>query len=68
MKSRGLKKADFFVLRGVLMPAALVEIGYITNRKEAALLVRPSYQAEMAEGIVRGISIFIDRYNRDVRK
>ncbi len=33
-KSKGVKKADFFVLRGCLMPSALVEVGYITNTKE----------------------------------
>ena len=66
VKSRGVKKADFFVLRGALMPAALVEIGYVTNRKESGLLVEQAYQKEIADGIARGISSFIEQYNRMV--
>ncbi len=66
-KSRGVKKADFFVLRGVLMPASLVEIGYITNTRESALLLKRSYQAQVAEGIARGVANFIQRYNRIIR-
>ncbi|MBN1531909.1 MAG: N-acetylmuramoyl-L-alanine amidase [Spirochaetes bacterium] len=67
-KSRGVKKADFFVLRGVIMPACLVEIGYITHRQEASFLLKKSHQADVADGIVRGVVSFIERYNRLVRK
>ncbi len=62
-KSRGVKKADFFVLRGALMPAALAEIGYISNTKEAAALQKPGYQKKIAEGISEGIVSFIKKYN-----
>ncbi|HPG52629.1 MAG TPA: N-acetylmuramoyl-L-alanine amidase, partial [Spirochaetota bacterium] len=61
--SRGVKKADFFVLRGALMPAALVEIGYISHAKEARSLQKESHQREIADGITAGIMHFISRYN-----
>ncbi len=62
-KSRGVKKADFFVLRGSLMPAALVEVGYITNRNEAALLLTSDYQKKIARGVADGVIRFIKKYN-----
>lgn len=64
IKSRGVKKADFFVLRGVLMPAILVEAGYISNPKEAEKLKKADVQQELAESISGGVADFIDRYNR----
>ncbi len=63
-KSRGVKKADFFVLRGSLMPAVLVEAGYITNRKEAGYLKKAYYQKKIARGIADGVKDFIKKYNR----
>jgi N-acetylmuramoyl-L-alanine amidase len=60
---RGVKKADFFVLRGVLMPAVLIEIGFITNKKEAQHLRTNSHQESIAEGIADGIELFIKKYN-----
>ena len=65
--SRGVKKADFFVLRGVLMPAALVEIGYISNRKEATMLTNREHQEAIARGISDGLGRLITQYNRMVK-
>lgn len=61
--SRGVKKADFYVLRGVLMPAALVEIGYISNKKESGYLKKDSHREAVAEGISQGVELFIKKYN-----
>lgn len=61
--SRGVKRADFYVLRGSLMPAILVEIGYITNPKEAKKLQQKDYQKKIAVGVGRGIAQFIQDYN-----
>lgn len=66
-KSRGVKKADFYVLRGSLMPAVLVEIGYISNAREAKMLRAQDYQKKIAEGIGRGILHFIREYNRTMK-
>lgn len=66
-KSRGVKKADFFVLRGALMPAVLVELGYISNRKEMRYLKRSSYQKKIAQGIANGIVSFIKKYNKIIK-
>jgi len=66
-KSRGVKKADFFVLRGTLMPAALVEIGYISHRKELQYLKKQPYQKKIAKGISDGIIRFIKKYNNMIK-
>jgi N-acetylmuramoyl-L-alanine amidase len=65
--SRGVKKADFFVLRGVLMPAALIEIGYISNNKEARYLKKENHREIIADGIAEGVVIFIKKYNRLIK-
>ncbi len=65
-KSKGVKKADFFVLRGCLMPSVLVEVGYITNPKEKSYLIDKNYQKKLARGITEGIVSFIDTYNKTI--
>jgi len=54
--SRGVKQAPFVVLTGVNMPAALVEIGFITSSKEAARL----RQRDRQEAIARAVAAAID--------
>ncbi|PJZ54165.1 N-acetylmuramoyl-L-alanine amidase family protein [Leptospira adleri] len=53
--SRGVKKADFSVLRGSLMPAVLVEMGYLSHEKESKLLQSKGLQVKLAKSIVEGI-------------
>ena len=66
-KSRGVKKADFFVLRGSIMPATLVEIGYITNQREAQELQKASHQDKIARGIGNGVISFIKKYEHMIK-
>ncbi len=66
-KSKGVHKADFFVLRGALMPAVLVEVGFITNSKESSYLKKSSYQDKLTRGISDGLVDFINRYNKTVK-
>jgi len=66
-KSKGVHKADFFVLRGSLMPAVLVEVGFITNKKESSYLKKSWYQDRLAQGISQGLVNFIDKYNKTIK-
>lgn len=64
---RGVKQANFYVLRGAFMPAILVEMGFISNPNEEALLANTEYQERLARTIFEGIKRFKYSYDR-VRK
>jgi N-acetylmuramoyl-L-alanine amidase len=63
-KDRGVKQAGFYVLRGVYSPSVLVELGFISNPKEAKLLSDEKYQDEIARNIAEGIKAYVDWYIR----
>jgi N-acetylmuramoyl-L-alanine amidase len=54
-ENRNARVARFRVLRTNHNPAVLMECGYITTLREAALIVQPAYREKIAEGIARGI-------------
>lgn len=54
----GIRRGNLYVLRNTTMPAALVEVGFLSNPKEAALLARPNYRLEAARGIFAGIQAY----------
>ena len=49
VQNRGVKQAPFKVLVGATMPAALVEVAFISNPEEAGRLASPQGQARFAE-------------------
>jgi N-acetylmuramoyl-L-alanine amidase len=49
------------------MPAALIEIGYISNNKEARYLKKENHREIIADGIAEGVVIFIKKYNRLIK-
>jgi N-acetylmuramoyl-L-alanine amidase len=53
--SRGVKQAPFVVLMGVQMPAALVEIGFITNGAEARRMGQRDRQVALAKAIAAAV-------------
>jgi len=55
LADRGTKTANFAVLRGTSMAAALVELAFISNSYEEALINKTSWQAQAAEAIAKGI-------------
>jgi len=59
-KNLGVKQAPFYVLMGAQMPSILVEIGFITNTAECALIQDREYQNSIIEGIRSGINSYID--------
>ena len=61
IQSRGVKQAPFKVLVGATMPAALVEVGFITNPAEEDKLKSDNFQDMMVEALVRAV----ERYKTD---
>ena len=53
--SRGRKEANYRVLVRTVCPAVLVELGYLSNGREAARLASASYRQLVAEAIANGI-------------
>ena len=56
LRNRGIKTANFHVLRETKMPAILVECGFMTNRNEAALMRTEAFQRNCAQAIVNGLA------------
>jgi N-acetylmuramoyl-L-alanine amidase len=54
-ENRGVRSAEYYVLRKCRLPAVLVECGFLTNPTEAQLALTPGYQQEVAEQIAAGI-------------
>ncbi|MDE7245123.1 MAG: N-acetylmuramoyl-L-alanine amidase [Oscillospiraceae bacterium] len=55
------ERPNLAVLRTAVMPAALVECGYMSTPAELSLLVQPAYQEKLARGIADGILETLDR-------
>jgi len=61
---RGIKRARFQVLRDAPCPAVLIECGFLSNDRQEAKLLDPSYADKIAEGLTRGILIYLERVRR----
>lgn len=55
MPDRGMKQADFAVLRGTNMPAVLMELGFIDNARDAKYINTDDFQNKVAEAVARAV-------------
>ncbi len=63
----GVKKAPFIVLIGARMPAALIETGFISNRREEERLCSRDYQDMLAQQLTKGIVEYASNLNLATR-
>lgn len=61
---RGIKQANFYVLRGTFMPSILIEMGFISNLDEEVLLKNGEYQERLARTVFEGVKRFKFRFDR----
>jgi N-acetylmuramoyl-L-alanine amidase len=54
-RNRGVKAANFHVIKNTNMPAILVETGFVSNPVEELHLIDPEMQDKMAQAITNGI-------------
>lgn len=59
-KSRGVKHGNFAVIRETVMPAILVEGGFLTNDEEMRRIKDPEYLKKLALGIAKGIDHYLN--------
>ncbi|MDH5306911.1 MAG: N-acetylmuramoyl-L-alanine amidase [Myxococcales bacterium] len=63
MRSRGVKQGLFVVLTGVQMPAALVEIGFITHPEDERSLTSARGRRSVVDSLERAVLEFGRRYD-----
>jgi len=59
MTNRGVKQANFYVIRRTSMPATLVETGFVTGAQDAPRLADPAFRRQMAAAIAQGIMDYL---------
>ena len=62
LTDRGIKTANYYVIKYTAAPAVLVEVGFISNPEEEKLLNSDSFQNKAAQGIANGI---LEKINQD---
>ncbi|MFU1795393.1 N-acetylmuramoyl-L-alanine amidase [Paenibacillus azoreducens] len=61
LKDRGVKNGSLQVIRETTMPAVLLEIGFLSNPEEEALMLSDSFQDKAAQAIVDGIKEYLGK-------
>jgi len=61
IKDDGVREAPFWVLVGAQMPAILIEVGFVSNKKESGRLADREYQKRFANGIAKGIMRYFNK-------
>jgi len=61
LRDRGVRPGPFYVLVGAHMPCALVELFFVDNQLDGALLAKKEFRAALAEGLAKGIRKYLSR-------
>jgi N-acetylmuramoyl-L-alanine amidase len=62
--NRGIKMAEFAVLKPLACPGILVELGFISNDAEAEKTAHQNFQTKIVKGLVDGVA----KYMKNLKK
>jgi N-acetylmuramoyl-L-alanine amidase len=68
IRNSGVKQAGFVVLVGASMPNVLVELGYLSNRKEEQFLRSTNGQDRIADALFRGVKDYKKKYEKSLQE
>jgi N-acetylmuramoyl-L-alanine amidase len=54
------RQADLFILRATDVPSVLIELGYLSNEKDAQRLADKNYQNKLAKHIAKAVNNYLD--------
>lgn len=63
IRNRGVRQAGLKVLKGLHMPAVLVEVAFLSNPREEKLLQDPDFQAAVVHSIIEAVRRYQNRYS-----
>jgi len=55
---------DVYLIDNISIPGCLIEVGFLSNKKELALLKTTFYQQEVAYAIYLGVKQYLERYGK----
>ncbi len=64
LPDRGVKPANYAVLRSTAMPAALAEVSFVSSPNDEKQLIQSSYRQQLAEALYKGISSYVSQRNQ----
>jgi N-acetylmuramoyl-L-alanine amidase len=65
--NRGIKEANFAVLRTPKMPSVLLEMGFLTNKQDTQYLINPRFQHATAVAIYNAINHYFASVDPDFK-
>jgi N-acetylmuramoyl-L-alanine amidase len=63
-RDRGVRQAPFRVLMGAMMPAVLVEVGFVSSAAEEQRLASPDYQQQVVQALAAAVREFLSDVDR----
>ncbi|RQW75466.1 hypothetical protein EBB45_06890 [Lysinibacillus composti] len=61
MDNRGVRNTPYYVVRNMIIPSVLVELGFISNSEDRAKLVNSTYVEKFAQSIYNGIEKYYQK-------
>ena len=68
LQNRGVSSAGFLVLHRTVMPSILVELGFITNSKDEAVISSKNGQKNLARGLFDGFKEYYETYGKPKKR